>query len=103
MSKAILAALAALALGGGIAHADPEKNDIFWTVVHEVYGINITRTDALNQGAAVCAWLETTHKPFAMAGLQLMEMHPDWSLEDAGHFAGAATSAWCPEVGPSSN
>jgi hypothetical protein len=51
--------------------------------------------------AAICAYLSQPHTTFAMAGMQVLEMHPDWTPEDAGHFAGAATGAYCPDLGPS--
>ena len=54
----------------------------------------------MTEGAAVCAFLDQPGTNFDQAGLQLMQTHPDWTVSQAGQFAGAACGAWCPQNGP---
>jgi hypothetical protein len=79
------------------AHADTTSDIAMWTMVHNVYGLDISHDDAIAQGLAVCLVLEKPHVTFANVALQVMDMHPDWTATDAAHFAGSATGAYCPD------
>ena len=93
-----------LAFGAASAQADTDTDQVFLLTVkmYDVPTAGMSNSELLNEGQSVCMFLRQPHEFFADAGLQLMQMHPGWSVADAGHFAGAATGAWCPNLGPSS-
>jgi hypothetical protein len=100
---AVLMAAGALAFAP-MAHADTSSDQAFLLglKLFHVPTDGMSNNELLNEGHAVCVFLQQPHTFFAEVGLQLMKMHPDWTVADAGHFAGSATGAWCPSLGPSS-
>jgi hypothetical protein len=90
-------------VGVGAASADTTTDQAFLLTLnmYRVPTDDMSNRELLTEGQAVCAYLKQPDTFFAEAGLQLMHMHPSWGVDDAAHFAGAATGAWCPDVGPS--
>lgn len=97
MKTLLIATTVAAALVGFAvpAQAAPDDDQIFylWTVAN---GLHLSKTEASSQGAAVCAVLGTGTSLTSLA-YQVMDMHPDWSVNDAGRFIGAAAESYCPE------
>lgn len=100
-AKAVFAAAISAVVFSIPAHADPESAEEFWAVVHSMYHIPISHDDAMAEGPAICLYLDQPGTNFEEAGMQVLKMHPDWTVDPAGEFAGAATGAWCPQNGPS--
>lgn len=100
-AKAVFAAAISAVVFSIPAHADPESAEEFWAVVHSMYHIPISHDDAMAEGPAICLYLDQPGTNFEEAGMQVLKMHPDWTVDQAGEFAGAATGAWCPQNGPS--
>ena len=101
------AVAASISVGGcvgvGAASADTTTDQAFLLTLnmYRVPTDDMSNRELLTEGHAVCAYLRQPDTFFAEAGLQLMRMHPSWGVDDAAHFAGAATGAWCPDLGPS--
>ncbi|MCV7154343.1 DUF732 domain-containing protein [Mycolicibacterium pyrenivorans] len=55
---------------------------------------------AVQQAKGLCLWYEVNDTFFEMGAAQLLKENPEFTPEDAGHFAGAATAIYCPEHGP---
>ncbi|MUL45160.1 DUF732 domain-containing protein [Mycobacterium sp. CBMA293] len=81
-------------------HADDGTQDEAFLLTLQNYRLHMDKNDAFAQGAAVCVVMNEGTS-LASVGIQLMKMHPDWTLDDAGHFAGAAIQRYCPEQMPS--
>lgn len=80
------------------AYADNTQDEAFMLTLQN-YRIHMDKNTALAQAASVCIVMKqgTT---LDSVGIQLMKMHPDWTLDDAGHFAGAAIQMDCPDKMP---
>lgn len=92
--------VAAFIASAPVAAADPASGEAFWARIHDVYHIPISHDDAMAEGPAVCTYLDQPGTDFEQAGLQVLQMHPDWTVDQASEFAGAATGAWYPQNGP---
>lgn len=94
----LAAAIPAAILLAPLAHADKQKDDIFLLTI-DTYGIAISHHEALIEAQAVCVTMETGTS-MTSTGLQLVRAHPSWTVNDAGHFIGAATQSYCPTQAP---
>jgi Protein of unknown function (DUF732) len=105
LAAAVLGGALLSGLGAAPAQADTTTDQAFLLTLkmYRVPTDDMSNRELLAEGQAVCAYLQQPHTFFAEAGLQLMHMHPSWGVDDAAHFAGAATGAWCPDLGPSAD
>ncbi len=81
------------------ARADDGTQDEAFLLTLQNYRIHMNRDEAFALGASVCVVMDEGTN-LESVGLQLMTMHPDWTLDDAGHFAGAAIQRYCPSHMP---
>lgn len=62
-----------------------------------------SKTGAIDKAKALCLWYSANNAFFEDGALQVLKENPGFTVADAGHFAGAATSAYCPRFGPEGN
>lgn len=81
------------------ARADDGTQDEAFLLTLQNYRIHMSRDEAFALGASLCVVMDEGTN-LESVGLQLIKMHPDWTLDDAGHFAGAAIQRYCPSHMP---
>ncbi|WP_166654535.1 DUF732 domain-containing protein [Mycobacterium sp. BK086] len=62
-----------------------------------------TKSGAIEKAKSLCLWYSANNAFFEDGALQVLKENPGFTVADAGHFAGAATSAYCPRFGPDEN
>ncbi|MGV0794405.1 DUF732 domain-containing protein [Mycolicibacterium sp. XJ1819] len=78
------------------ANAQDYSTDELFYLFTTANGWGLTEEEAAAQGAAVCVvFASGTTLPSLV--YQVVEMHPDWTTNDAARLVGAAAEAYCPE------
>lgn len=86
------------------AHADPGTTDTDTVFIATLDMFNVpysSKADAITDAKALCLWYSANDTFFAMGAMEILKEHPSYTTADAGHFAGAATTAYCPKYEPS--
>ncbi len=55
---------------------------------------------AIQQAKALCLFYAVNDAFFERGAIEILKYNPDYTIDDAAHFAGAATAIYCPEHGP---
>jgi hypothetical protein len=88
----------------GTANADPDTtddDDAVFIATLDVFNVPYdSKSDAITQAKALCLWYAANDTFFAMGAMQILKENPNYTTADAGHFAGAATTEYCPKYSP---
>lgn len=81
--------------------SDDEINDSAFIATLDMFNVPYdTNAKAIEQAKALCLWYSANDTFFEMGAMEILKENPGYTPEDAGHFAGAATSVYCPEHSP---
>ena len=84
--------------------SDDQIDDASFIGTLEMFHVDYpSKSDAIAQAKALCLWYQANDSFFEAGAMQIMKQNAGYTAEDAGHFAGAATAAYCPQYGPTKN
>jgi hypothetical protein len=83
------------------AMSDSEVDDLAFIGTLDMFNVPYdSEAEAVTEAKSLCLWLQSNDTFLEAGAMELMKEHPEFTAEDAGHFAGAATSAYCPRFSP---
>lgn len=81
--------------------SDSDVDDLAFIGTLDMFNVPYnSEAEAVTDAKSLCLWLQSNDTFLEAGAMELMREHPEFTAEDAGHFAGAATSAYCPRFSP---